>query len=225
MQYFLIPKLLWLLAGAGAGVLGGWWLWGRHYAAERQRRIDENGFLRESFNETNEELKSCRAKLAVAETEALSKPTIPQVEAEPAPAPTANAKVKPEVKAEPTEAPQAKQAPAPAEPKSAPKTAEPPASAAEPVTPETLVEGEAAPDSWKPELLTEAQGEKDDLKRIKGIGPKIEGILNDLGVYHISQIAEFTEENVAWVNSHLRFKGRIQREKWIEQAKEMVAKG
>lgn len=63
----------------------------------------------------------------------------------------------------------------------------------------------------------------DDLKMISGIGPKIEAILNDLGIYHFQQIAEFSADNIRWVNEHLQFKGRIEREKWLEQAREIVA--
>ncbi len=65
-------------------------------------------------------------------------------------------------------------------------------------------------------------GVADDLKRVSGIGPKIEGILNDLGVYHFDQISNFTAENVNWVNDHLSFKGRIERESWIEQSKALA---
>ena len=58
-----------------------------------------------------------------------------------------------------------------------------------------------------------------DLKRINGVGPKIEGILNGLGIYRFDQIAAWTRENVDWVDEQLKFKGRIDRENWIEQAK------
>ena len=59
----------------------------------------------------------------------------------------------------------------------------------------------------------------DDLKRIYGIGARLESTLNNLGIYHIYQIAELTPEKEKWIDSHLRFKGRIERDKWIEQAK------
>lgn len=78
----------------------------------------------------------------------------------------------------------------------------------------------------RPELLEGARGgAADNLKRIKGVGPKIEGILNELGVYHFDQIAAWTEENKAWVDTRLRFKGRIDREDWIAQAKILAAGG
>ncbi|MCB1923988.1 MAG: hypothetical protein KDJ27_09630 [Gammaproteobacteria bacterium] len=67
------------------------------------------------------------------------------------------------------------------------------------------------------------EGADDDLQRIKGIGPKIAGILKELGVVRFEQIAAWTPENVAWVNDHLKFKGRIEREDWIPQAKALLA--
>ncbi|NBB99140.1 MAG: NADH-quinone oxidoreductase subunit E [Alphaproteobacteria bacterium] len=71
----------------------------------------------------------------------------------------------------------------------------------------------------KPEMLTEARGTPDDLKKIKGVGPKLEGTLNALGVWHFWQIASWTESEIAWVDTRLKFKGRIERDGWIEQAK------
>lgn len=60
-----------------------------------------------------------------------------------------------------------------------------------------------------------------DLKRISGVGPKIEGILNSLGIYRFDQIASWTRENIEWVDEQLKFKGRIDREGWIDQAKKL----
>jgi len=80
--------------------------------------------------------------------------------------------------------------------------------------------------STAPALLTEARGGKpDDLKRIKGVGPKLEGILHELGVFHYDQIAGWTEADIAWVDERLKFKSRIEREGWIEQAKALAGKG
>ncbi len=70
--------------------------------------------------------------------------------------------------------------------------------------------------------LDRPDGEPDDLKTIKGIGPKIESTLNSLGIYHFSQIAEFTEDDISWVNEHMQFNGRIEREKWVDQANELI---
>jgi len=68
-----------------------------------------------------------------------------------------------------------------------------------------------------------ADAEPDDLQQIKGIGPKIADRLNELGVLRLQQIAEWTPENIDWVNQHLKFKGRIEREEWIPQAKALIA--
>lgn len=78
----------------------------------------------------------------------------------------------------------------------------------------------------QPVALSAARGGRaDDLKRISGVGPKLEKTLNSLGIFHFSQIAEFTPDNVAWVDRHLRFKGRIARENWIDQARALAAGG
>ncbi|MXN67044.1 NADH-quinone oxidoreductase subunit E [Stappia sp. GBMRC 2046] len=84
----------------------------------------------------------------------------------------------------------------------------------------------AVSDDHKPELLDGPRdGKADDLKRIRGVGPKIEGILNDMGVYHFAQIASWDENNKAWVDERLMFKGRIDREDWIAQAKTLAEGG
>ena len=64
----------------------------------------------------------------------------------------------------------------------------------------------------------------DDLKMVSGIGPKIEGILNGMGVYTFAQIASWKKADRDWVNAELAFKGRIEREEWVKQAK-ALAKG
>ena len=64
----------------------------------------------------------------------------------------------------------------------------------------------------------------DDLKQLSGVGPALEKKLNDAGVTTFAQIAAWTDEDVAAMDEKLSFKGRIEREGWIEQAKEL-AKG
>lgn len=81
------------------------------------------------------------------------------------------------------------------------------------------------PEGEKPESFDLATGKADDLKRIKGIGPKNEDALNALGIYTFAQIAVWTPENVAWVEGSLSFPGRIQREDWIAQAIELAQGG
>lgn len=74
-----------------------------------------------------------------------------------------------------------------------------------------------------PPPLPAPEGEPDDLQRISGIGPGIEKTLHALGIYHFRQIAELTPDNVAWIDQRLRFRGRIQREDWIGQARRLAS--
>ena len=77
----------------------------------------------------------------------------------------------------------------------------------------------------RPGGFTAPRGAKaDDLKRIRGIGPQNEARLHALGVWHFDQIAAWSHDNVLWVGSYLSFPGRIDREKWLEQAA-VLAKG
>ena len=62
----------------------------------------------------------------------------------------------------------------------------------------------------------------DDLKRISGVGPKLEGVLNELGFWHFDQISKWTDAEVQWVDSRLKFKGRIERDNWIDQASKLA---
>ncbi|MGB1830299.1 MAG: NADH-quinone oxidoreductase subunit NuoE [Paracoccaceae bacterium] len=64
----------------------------------------------------------------------------------------------------------------------------------------------------------------DDLKRIKGVGPKLEKLLNSLGFFHFDQVASWSENEMAWVDQNLEgFKGRATRDNWVAQAKELMS--
>lgn len=71
-------------------------------------------------------------------------------------------------------------------------------------------------------LLKGAQGDKDDLKKISGVGPKLEGVLNELGVFHFWQVAEWGPTEIEYMDDRLSFKGRIERDDWIKQAGEFA---
>ena len=88
------------------------------------------------------------------------------------------------------------------------------------VTPISAAAPKAAPGA-KPAGLGEARGgQADDLKLIKGVGPKLETLLHSLGFFHFDQIANWTAEEIAWVDENLAgFKGRVTRDDWIVQAK------
>jgi len=76
-------------------------------------------------------------------------------------------------------------------------------------------------------LKAPRNNEPDNLKKIKGIGPKIESGLHELGVYHFDQIAGWNKQTTDWVDDHLSFKGRIERDDWVGQARTLsrVEKG
>ena len=65
----------------------------------------------------------------------------------------------------------------------------------------------------------------DDLKMIKGVGPKLEKLLNTLGFFHFDQIAKWSADELSWVDQNLEgFKGRASRDEWVSQA-DTLAKG
>ena len=81
-------------------------------------------------------------------------------------------------------------------------------------------DGASAPET----LSAPRDGKADDLKKISGVGPKLEQVLNELGFWHFDQIAKWSEAEIAWVDSRLKFKGRIARDNWMAQAADL-AKG
>lgn len=76
----------------------------------------------------------------------------------------------------------------------------------------------------RPQKLSAARGGKaDNLQQISGVGPKLEKTLHGLGFFHFDQIAAWTKDEVTWVDDNLKFKGRIDRDEWIPQAKLLAA--
>ena len=71
--------------------------------------------------------------------------------------------------------------------------------------------------------IGQAAAQGDDLTRIKGVGPVIARKLNALGITRYAHIAAFSAADVARVDTVLDFKGRIEREGWIRQARELEA--
>jgi NADH-quinone oxidoreductase subunit E len=70
----------------------------------------------------------------------------------------------------------------------------------------------------------EKPAEVDDLKLISGVGPKIEATLHELGIFTFAQVASWKKAEREWVDGYLNFKGRIERDDWLNQAK-ALAKG
>ena len=154
----------------------------------------------------------------------LKTPPVPNAAPPAAKAPKADA---PKAEAPKAEAPKAAApaaAPAPtaaAEAKPAPKKKAPAKKPAAEKAPETPASDD------RPTMMRDApDGAPDDLKKISGVGPKLEQTLNDLGIYHYEQVAQLKKKDIAWVDERLRFKGRIERDDWVGQAKALAkAKG
>ncbi|MGY6547524.1 MAG: NADH-quinone oxidoreductase subunit E [Roseinatronobacter sp.] len=87
--------------------------------------------------------------------------------------------------------------------------------------PDAVAKG-AAPEvvGMQPQKLGAPDGFADDLKSIRGVGPKLEQLLNSLGIFHFWQVAGWTADEVAWIDENLEgFKGRASRDDWVSQAK------
>jgi len=146
-----------------------------------------------------------------------------------------------EVSTPPAPTPTPAPTPAPAPQPVADVTPEPEAEAEpEPAAPEPEPEPEvtaAAPEEVEPEVQETAaaqpvamdaarDGGPDDLKKIKGVGPKLEQLLHSLGIYHYDQIAAWGPAEVAWMDDNLAgFKGRVTRDDWVAQAGLLAAGG
>ncbi|MDH3577629.1 MAG: hypothetical protein OEO71_07380 [Gammaproteobacteria bacterium] len=72
----------------------------------------------------------------------------------------------------------------------------------------------------EPRILNAAlYGKKDNLSLIKGVGPKLENLLNENGVYYFWQVAEWSDRDIDIIDERLDvFKGRIDRDNWVSQA-------
>lgn len=77
---------------------------------------------------------------------------------------------------------------------------------------------EAAPAA----LFTAPEGPADDLKKISGVGPVLEKKLNALGVTTFAQVAAMSRDDIEKLDDALSFKGRIDRDNWLEQAAELA---
>jgi len=93
-----------------------------------------------------------------------------------------------------------------------------------PAEPEPAAE-EPAAETGDGEAFTRPEGEPDDLKKITGVGPVLEGKLNALGITRFDQIAAFSAEDIAKVDDLLNFKGRVERDDWVGQAKQLATAG
>lgn len=104
--------------------------------------------------------------------------------------------------------------------KAAPKKAAPVAKEAAPAAEKEAPA--AASEDAQAALFTAPEGKADDLKKISGVGPVLEKKLNALGITSYAQVAAFSADDIARVDDALNFKGRIERDNWLEQAKDLA---
>lgn len=100
-----------------------------------------------------------------------------------------------------------------------PKTEAKPAAEKKAAAPKPAAKKDALPEGA---LFAKPAGDADDLKVISGVGPVLEKKLNAIGIYTYAQVAAFTKEDIANVDDALSFKGRIDRDDWLSQAKKLA---
>lgn len=81
------------------------------------------------------------------------------------------------------------------------------------------------PEDFRRPAEIEKPDQADDLKLISGVGPKLEKVLNSLGIWTFGQVAVWSPNEIAWVDDYLQFKGRIERDDWMAQAAALAAGG
>jgi len=92
---------------------------------------------------------------------------------------------------------------------------------AAPVTQSAVGPAAISPEDFKQPAKMEKPAKPDDLKKISGVGPKLEQVLNTLGIWTYGQICALKPEEVAWLDDYLQFPGRIGRDDWLAQARSL----
>lgn len=222
----LVEANWWLIVIALViGVIVAWWI----FAANRKTRVVRET-PKDVLDEGAEPARRNQALIDSPRGSPLAPPPAPPV-ADPQPEPLTPA---PEPEPEPEPVPHAAE-PEPVivqpEPAAAP---EPEPVAIEPV-PAAEPEPEPEPAPPAPEPLPAAAPEQaaapapaaptaDDLTRIKGLGPKLEKLLQGLGIVTYAQIAELSDSDIDRIDPQLgNFAGRIRRDSFVEQAKFLAA--
>ncbi|WP_181176346.1 proton-conducting membrane transporter [Mesorhizobium sp. B2-3-5] len=206
------------------GVLVGWFLWGR-LRGELDSLRGELNACGKTRADLERQLREAQASSGTGAAKASQSPAAPvsaSAAAKSAPAAAKAAPVKPAAKAAPAKATTAKSATpkpsAPAKP-AASKPAVSPASATKSsAAPRPAAAKKAAPAAAKP-----ATAKPDNLRRLIGIGPVNEKLLRGQGVTSFAQIAAWTAADIERIEHALQFGGRVERERWVEQAKLLAA--
>ncbi|RWP22740.1 MAG: proton-conducting membrane transporter [Mesorhizobium sp.] len=237
-----------------AGVLAGWFIWGRprgdldSLRGDMDRTRSERDRVRADADRLTRELEVCRGARADLERQlgeaqgtktGATKAAIPappalmatSAPANTTPAKTGSAKTAP-AKSGPAKTTSKK--PAAAKAAAAPKasasktsasqaSASPASAPKHPASTTSAAPKSAAPAAKKAATTKAAVGKASNLRRLIGIGPANERLLHGLGVTTYAQIAAWTAADVKRIEETLNFDGRIERERWIEQAKLLAA--
>jgi NADH-quinone oxidoreductase subunit E len=96
---------------------------------------------------------------------------------------------------------------------------------AEPAAAKTVAKAEkpSLDDPRRPKGI-EKPAKPDDLQLISGVGPKIESILHEIGIFTFAQVAAWKQDEIEWADGYLKFHGRIERDDWVKQA-DALARG
>ena len=222
------------------GVLVGWFIWGRlrgeldSLRGDLDRTRSERDKLRADGDRLTGELNACGKTRADLERQlrdaqaagsggakAASQPPAALVST-PAVAKSAPAAAKPAATKPAATKPVAAKPAAPAKPAAskpaAAGSATKNAAAPKPAAPKT-----AAPAAAKPVAAKPAAAKPDNLRRLIGIGPVNEKLLKGQGVTTFAQIAAWTVADIERIEHALQFGGRVERERWVEQAKLLAA--
>ena len=78
------------------------------------------------------------------------------------------------------------------------------------------------PEDYRQPKAMDRPARPSDLKAIAGVGPKLEKVLNGLGIWTFAQVAAWAPEEIAWVEDYLSLNGRIGRDEWPRQAAALV---
>jgi predicted flap endonuclease-1-like 5' DNA nuclease len=222
------------------GVLVGWFIWGRlrgeldSLRGDLDRTRSERDRLRADSDRLTGELNACGKTRADLERQlrdaqaagsggakAASQPPAALVStpavAKSAPAPAKAAPAKPAAPKPAATKPAAAKPAAPAKP-----AASKPAAAGS-ATRSAAAPKAAAPKAAAPAAAKPAGGKPDNLRRLIGIGPVNEKLLKGQGVTTFAQIAAWTTADIERIEHALQFGGRVERERWVEQAKLLAA--
>lgn len=220
------------------GVLVGWFIWGRlrgeldSLRGDLDRTRSERDKLRADSDRLTGELNACGKTRADLERQlrdaqaagsggakAASQPPAALVStpavAKSAPAPAKAAPAKPAAPKPAATKPVAAKSAAPAKP-----------AESKPATAGSATKSAAAPKAAAaaaPKAAAPAAAKPDNLRRLIGIGPVNEKLLKGQGVTTFAQIAAWTTADIERIEHALQFGGRVERERWVEQAKLLAA--